>query len=213
MQVCASLNEAHALGLIHRDIKAANVLLCERGGVPDVVKVVDFGLVKDTKGQDGVNLSGVNTLTGTPLYFSPEAIRAPETIDARSDLYSLGVLGYYLVTGMRLFDGENLLEICSHHLQSKPVPPSKRLGRPVPEDLERLILKCLEKEPASRPQGAAALRQALAACRDAGGWTEAQASEWWRDPKSHPRAAPIGEAPTQVLPERGEKTEAVRGST
>ncbi len=210
-QVCASLSEAHGLGLIHRDIKPANVLLCERGGVPDVVKVVDFGLVKDTKGMDGLNLSGSGTLTGTPLYFSPETIRAPERTDARSDLYSLGVVGYYLLTGQRLFEGGNLMEICSHHLQSKPVPPSMRLGRPLPEDLERLILKCLEKEPAARPQDAAALRQALGDCQDAGGWTEESACRWWRDSKSRERAPPAREVPTQVLPGHGLKTEVMEG--
>lgn len=179
-QVCASLREAHAVGLIHRDIKGANVILCERGGMPDVAKVVDFGLVKDTVSQDSATLSAANTITGTPHYLSPEAIRSPGAVDARSDLYSVGVLGYYLLTGKRLFESDSVVEVMSHHLHTTPTPLSARTPRPVPRDIEEAIMSCLEKDPARRPQTAQALMDALEASETAGIWGEAEARAWWR---------------------------------
>jgi serine/threonine-protein kinase len=179
-QVCASLAEAHGIGLIHRDIKGANVLLSVRGGIHDVVKVVDFGLVKDIENISDATLSGAQTITGTPLYLSPEAIRTPDKVDARSDLYSLGVLGYHLVTGKQLFESENFVEICSHHLHSQPIPPSARVARAIPKDIEGLILMCLEKEPSRRPKDASSLLKALEACAGSGDWSEEEARTWWR---------------------------------
>jgi serine/threonine protein kinase len=109
-----------------------------------------------------------NVVQGTPLYLSPEAIKAPDEVDARSDLYGLGAVGYYLVTGTHVFGGEATVEVCGHHLHTRPQPPSERLGRPVPAGLERLILACLEKDPARRPASAAELRDALADLDDVG---------------------------------------------
>jgi serine/threonine-protein kinase len=180
-QVCASLAEAHAVGLIHRDIKPANVILCQRGGMHDVVKVVDFGLVKDIAQRESIAVSAANVVTGTPLYLSPEGIRSPEKVDARSDLYAVGAVAYYIVSGKQLFDSQNFVEICSHHLHTVPERPSRRLGRPLPADLEGLILLCLEKDPARRPKDARALSEALGVLADAGGWSEADAAAWWAE--------------------------------
>jgi serine/threonine protein kinase len=184
-QVCASLAEAHRSGLIHRDIKPANVVLCERGGIQDFVKVVDFGLVKDIVAETDPNVSSANTITGTPLYLSPEAIRAPETVDGRSDLYAVGALGYYLLTGTPLFQSANVMEICNHQMNTAPQSPSERIGKAQPHDLEAVILQCLEKNPATRPQDAEAVCEALAACEDAKHWSTAEAAKWWSANKAN----------------------------
>jgi len=199
-QVCGTLTEAHGVGLIHRDVKPANVILCERGGIPDVAKVVDFGLVKDLEHADG--LSKVELIAGTPLYLAPEAITSGE-LDARSDLYALGAVGYYLLAGRNVFEGRTVVEVCSHHLHTLPVLPSERLGRPLPPMLEALILSCLEKDPGRRPRSARELDQALAACEDVGEWTEQDARDWWarqkvqsRPPRESEEAAAISATPT-----------------
>jgi serine/threonine-protein kinase len=177
--VAGALTEAHEVGLIHRDIKPANIILCRQGGVYDFPKVVDFGLVKDLEEVGGVGLTRADTLAGTPLYLSPEAVTAPDRVDARSDLYSLGAVGYFALTGTNVFSGKTLVEVCSHHLHTPPEPPSARLGRDVPDDLERLLLQCLQKDPAKRPPGAHELMCQLEACADFGGWTGDEAREWW----------------------------------
>ena len=178
-QVASALVEAHGVGLIHRDIKPENVILCERGGIPDVAKVVDFGLVKDLERGADARLTQANVVQGTPLYLSPEAISDPDAVDARSDLYSLGAVGYYLLTGTHVFSGKTLVEVCSHHLHTAPDPPSHRLGAPVPADLEELLLACLAKEAAERPFAAAVLRDALRTLESAGSWTDDTARHWW----------------------------------
>lgn len=208
-QICASLGEAHAGGLIHRDIKAANVILCERGGTHDFIKVVDFGLVKDLEGLGDPGVSAANTITGTPHYLSPEGIRSPASVDARSDLYAVGVLGYLLLTGKQVFEAASFVEICGHHLHTRPVSPSVRLGRALPQDLEVLILSTLEKDPALRPASAAALSSRLERCAASGTWGEAEAAAWWRKrggvgAESAPAPDPWarGDAPT-VTPSAG----------
>ncbi|MFY9551954.1 MAG: serine/threonine-protein kinase, partial [Thermoanaerobaculia bacterium] len=144
-QVCEALGEAHRVGLIHRDVKPANILLCERGGKPDVAKVVDFGLVKSVSGSEaGVTLE--NTVPGTPHYMPPEALRTPDQIDARSDLYALGATAYFLLTGAPVFDGPPT-EVFAQHLKDGPVPPSKRSGGAIPPTLEALVLAALAKNP------------------------------------------------------------------
>jgi serine/threonine-protein kinase len=178
-QVAASLVEAHGIGLIHRDIKPANILLCELAGAPDVAKVVDFGLVREVDRGGDASLTTAGTLTGTPLYMPPEAITAPETLDARTDLYSLGAVGYYLLAGADVFAGRSVVEVCGHHLHSEPVPPSERTDAPVPADLEALLLACLAKKPEERPDGASDLRRRLRACEGFGSWTDLAAREWW----------------------------------
>lgn len=183
-QVAGALSEAHGIGLIHRDIKPANIFLTQQGGVPDVAKVLDFGLVKQVEQRDLQQstieaLTHDNSVTGTPQYMAPEAITSPELIDARTDVYALGAVGYFLLTGQHVFTGRTLVEICSHHLHSMPALPSKRASAQVPEDLERLILACLEKDPARRPQSARALQSSLRACRDARAWSEEDARRWY----------------------------------
>jgi serine/threonine protein kinase len=179
-QVAGALGEAHGVGLIHRDIKPANIILCQRGGAPDVAKVVDFGLVKDLDDVRAPEVSALNVIKGTPLYLSPESIRSPETVDGRSDLYALGAVAYYLLAGRNVFEAATVIEVCSHHLHTPPEPPSHKLGRPLPAQLEALILACLEKEPVRRPASAQALVDALLACDDVGTWGEAEALAWWR---------------------------------
>jgi len=194
-QVCGALEEAHRAGLIHRDIKPANILLCERGGVPDFAKVVDFGLVKSVKGaSDGVTVE--NTVPGTPHYMSPEALTTPDSIDGRSDLYALGAVAYFLLTGQVVFGG-SAMQVFGHQLRSRPVPPSKRLGRRLPAKLEALVLAALAKEPDERPESARAFRDALLACDDVPSWDERRAAAWWRD---------RGAALRRARPEESEKS-------
>jgi serine/threonine protein kinase len=179
-QVCGSLAEAHAIGLVHRDIKPANVFLTQRGGVPDFVKVLDFGLVKVRDAQGGAELTMAESTLGTPLYMSPEAVEHASEVDVRSDLYSLGAVGYFLVTGEALFDSLTLGEVLMHQVKDLPPKPSERLGRPVSPDLEELLMRCLAKNPASRPANARELDDALARCRSATDWTRDLANDWWR---------------------------------
>ncbi len=209
-QVAGALAEAHALGLIHRDIKPANIVLTERADEPDVVKVVDFGLVRSL--ESGHNESvAANVVTGTPMYLSPEAISAPETIDGRADIYALGAVAYFLVTGEHVFEGGTILELCSRHLVTPPIAPSARLGRPLPTDLEALILKSLAKERDDRPASAVALRTALLGCADATKYDPRAASSWWA---AHRAAAPgtahrgdiSASAPTMAVDLRGRRT-------
>jgi serine/threonine-protein kinase len=179
-QVGGALAEAHALGLIHRDIKPANIILTERADEPDIVKVVDFGLVRTLERNQGD--SGVDTaIIGTPLYLAPEAITSPETVDGRADLYALGAVAYFLLTGKHVFEAATTVEMCSKHIVEAPVSPSKRLGKPLSTDLEALVLACLAKDPGVRPASAAALRAALLGCRDAERYDVETARAWWRD--------------------------------
>jgi serine/threonine-protein kinase len=179
LQVVGALGEAHGVGLIHRDVKAANVILCQRGGVYDVAKVVDFGLVKDLDAAESVALTQAQTIAGTPQYLAPEVLTSPDRVDARVDLYALGCVGYLLLTGTPLFEGRTSVEVCSHHLHTAPEPPSRRLGRGLPPDLEGVVLGCVEKDPTRRPRDAVELGRALEACRGVGGWDQAAAAAWW----------------------------------
>jgi serine/threonine-protein kinase len=117
-----------------------------------------------------------NAITGTPLYLAPETVTAPASVDARTDLYALGAVGYWLLTGTHVFGGRSIMEVCAHHMHSVPEPPSARLGAPVPADLEAVILSCLAKRPEDRPASAQVLRERLRACAAAGLWTNARAS-------------------------------------
>lgn len=163
-QIAGALAEAHDVGLIHRDVKPANVLLCSRGGMKDFVKVLDFGLVKQMGVTDPA-VSRTDAIAGTPLYMAPESILSGADIDARVDLYALGAVGYWLVTGTSPFEGGNLVEICSHHLHTPVTPPSERLGAPVPQALEQLLLRCLAKSRDDRPRSARAVAELLQACQ------------------------------------------------
>ncbi|HEY3204944.1 MAG TPA: serine/threonine-protein kinase [Thermoanaerobaculia bacterium] len=187
-QVCEALAEAHGIGLIHRDIKPANILLCERGGLPDVAKVVDFGIVRDVTASDA-RLTGADHVIGTPEYLAPETIRDATSADPRSDLYALGAVAYYLLTGKPVFAGKGPLETIHHHLQTEPEPPSARLGWALPARLEALVLACLAKDPNQRPESARALLEALDACDDVPAWDETQARRWWREHAARKSAA------------------------
>jgi serine/threonine-protein kinase len=177
-QICGSLIEAHTMGLIHRDIKPANVIVCEQGGVPDVVKVLDFGLVKDTHNPHEGELTASTSFLGTPLYASPEAVKGEE-ITAASDMYAVAAVGYYLLTGTDVFGGSTVMEIGAGHLYKEVEAPSQRLGKPLPATLEQLILQGLAKDPAARPRDARAFRQSLGRC-EIGPWPEAEAVAWWQ---------------------------------
>ena len=178
-QICGSLVEAHGAGLIHRDIKPANIMLCEHGGMCDFIKLLDFGLVKAVDGRQQAQATRNEGLTGTPLYMPPEAIQQPSLVDRRSDLYAVGAVGYFLLTGTPVFMGGTLVEICRHHVDTAVESPAARLGKTVSPDLEALLLRCLAKAPADRPDNAAELINLLAACRVAAPWTDADAQQWW----------------------------------
>jgi hypothetical protein len=174
--VAGALGEAHEHGLVHRDIKPANILLGPRGGEPEVAKVLDFGLVLATTSD--AQATNLNAMMGTPLFMSPEAMKNPERVDARSDLYSLGAVAYYLLSGHPVFEGESALDICGQHLHAAPRPLAD-LVPGVDAELEKLVLSCLAKDPAERPASARALREALARCPSRAQWNNDLATRWW----------------------------------
>lgn len=181
--ICGALIEAHSIGLIHRDIKPANIMLCSQGGEPDVVKLLDFGLVKELAVTGDASLSVAATLVGTPQYMAPESILTPDTVDARADIYALGAVAYFLLAGDVVFTGRTIVEVCYQHLHQEPTTLSER-GITVSSDLERLVLACLAKRPEDRPQNAAELRRRLEACAAVGAWDAERAQQWWRSHRS-----------------------------
>jgi serine/threonine protein kinase len=180
-QVCASLEDAHQNGLVHRDIKPANIVVSRVGAAWDFVKVLDFGLVKlegARQSEASVRLTDEQNVSGTPGFIAPEVVLGAST-DHRVDIYSLGCVAYWLVTGKLVFEGPSAVKVMSDHIHSEPVPPSKRSPQPIPAELERLILDCLEKDPDKRPASAAALSARLLAIPLASPWTLEQAEKWW----------------------------------
>ncbi len=175
-QVCSSLAEAHGKGLLHRDVKPSNVMLTELGGVYDVVKVLDFGLVAQVKA--GQVADDGRAIVGTPMYLAPETIRVRGSASARSDIYAIGAVGYQLLTGTPLFELDRVEDVLRAQLETFPERPSERLGKPVPEDLEVLVLGCLAKDPDDRPESAAVLRDLLQQL-DVPPWTSRDAELWW----------------------------------
>ena len=179
-QVCAGLAEAHALGLIHRDLKPANVFVAVLGGETDVVKVLDFGLVKMTKDPGAAALTTDMTVSGTPLYMAPEQATADRSLDARADIYALGAMMYYSLTGQPPFQGDTAFAVMIAHSRDPVVPPSQ--VRPdVPHDLEEVVLRCLAKKPGDRYPSVKDLGAALDACTCAALWGPRQADEWWEN--------------------------------
>jgi serine/threonine protein kinase len=179
-QVCESLADAHAAGLIHRDIKPANILACHWGLKWDFVKVLDFGLVKarwSLGSDEQITTEGV--VAGTPAYMAPEAALGGRALDARVDLYGVGCVAYWLLTGDRVFAGRTPMELILNHVKTPPVPPSERVSWPIPESLEKLVLQCLAKDPEERPESAEWLGDRLAECRVSPRWTPRRAREWW----------------------------------
>ncbi len=177
--VALALDEAHSVGLIHRDVKPSNIMLARRGGADDVVKVVDFGLVKRLQDDDDPETSDTRSIKGTPHYLSPEGVNTPDEVDARSDLYSLGAVGYYSLTGRPVFEADTVFEVCMQHVQAAPAALSEARGEPIPKELERLILSCLAKRKDDRPESAQALADALDQL-DLPRWTRADAERWWQ---------------------------------
>jgi hypothetical protein len=181
-QMCHSLSEAESCGLVHRDIKPANVFLCHYGEEFDFVKVLDFGIVKATHdtAETGVALTRELAVHGTPAYMAPEQALGAADLDGRADIYATGCVGYWLLTGQLVFEASAPMAMLLHHTQSVPVPPSARTELPIPDALDRLILSCLAKDRALRPQSARELSRRLAEIQVAGDWTEDMAREWWR---------------------------------
>lgn len=188
-QICGSLSEAHGKALVHRDIKPANIMLTSRAGIHDFVKVLDFGLVKAVDARAATALTTAGSWAGTPLYLAPEAISHPDDVDARSDLYAVGAVGYFLLTGTTVFEGGSVAKIIQQQLNEEVTPPSTRLGRPVAPDLEAVLLACLAKSPEQRPQTAGDLARALSRCACANDWTNEDAEAWWKQ---------VSEASTQA---------------
>jgi serine/threonine-protein kinase len=179
-QAASSLLEAHLNGLVHRDIKPRNIFACRMGTEHDFIKVLDFGLVKlsaTERTQTYLTREGVTT--GTPAYMAPEIALCRRDIDGRADLYSLGCVGYWLLTGHLVFEADSAMAMAMAHVQKQPVPPSLRTGIEVPGSLERVILRCLEKDPARRPETARELLDLLAECNDIEPWTQRDAERWW----------------------------------
>jgi serine/threonine-protein kinase len=179
-QVCGALREAHAAGLIHRDLKPSNIFAARRGGMDDVAKLLDFGLVRSAATVGAANLSAEGQILGTPLFMSPEQARGDRELDGRSDIYSLGSVAYHLLTGRPPFDAESGIAVMIAHARD-PVPPPSRLQPGIPEDLERVVLRCLAKDPSERFTDVEALEQALGECACAGDWDRSRAARWWQD--------------------------------
>ena len=177
-QICGALQEAHSVGLIHRDIKPANIFASQRGGVYDVAKLLDFGLVKELNDKADAGAK-YGSFSGTPLYMSPEQASAYEEVDGRADIYSLGAVAYYLLTGQPPFTSKNVLELLAAHRNSEVAPPS-HLATAIPADLDQVILKCMAKKASERFQDAASLMAALDGCSVAQHWGAEQAANWWR---------------------------------
>ena len=180
-QVCDSLGEAHAKGLVHRDVKPANIHVGQVALEYDFVKVLDFGLVKEVKRPNATDtrLTVEGMTVGTPTYMAPE-LALDEPFDGRADLYAVGCVMYFLLTGQVVFESDNVMRILVRHIEEKPVPPSRRTDQPIPRSLDDAVLACLSKDPAARPPNAAALSDALAAAEaDIEPWTQEQAAAWW----------------------------------
>ena len=182
-QVCSSLQDAHVNGLVHRDIKPANVVVSRAGTTFDFAKVLDFGLVKlDTarnSEDDAVNLSTEGSAGGTPAFMAPEVVLGVADTDHRVDLYALGCVGYWLLTGKLIFEGGSVVEVMFHHAHTPPPRPSTRSELPIPAPLEDLVVECLEKDPARRPTSAEAVSTRLDAVSLESAWTVERAERWW----------------------------------
>jgi serine/threonine-protein kinase len=182
-QVCHSLADAHARGLVHRDIKPANIYVCRMGLEYDFVKVLDFGLVK-VNGQSSAQqmqtlMTADQRTTGTPAYMAPEIILGEKNVDRRADVYALGCVAYYLLTGQLVFEADTPMKMLLQHVQAEPIPPSQRTELPIPRELDELVLACLQKDPDKRPQNAEVLLRMACDCKCSEGWNSDLAKAWW----------------------------------
>lgn len=192
-QICWALNEAHSHGLVHRDIKPANIFAAYRGGLYDIAKLLDFGLVRSNLHEPN-ELTMVGSVTGSPLFISPEQVTGEAEADPRIDIYALGGVAYFLLTGTPPFQDEKPMKVMIAHVNAEPEPPSKR-KRGVPKDLEAVVLKCLQKEPQNRYESADELLTALEACASASTWNEQEAEQWWGMNEEARLVDPLAEDP------------------
>jgi serine/threonine-protein kinase len=183
-QVCHSLAEAHARGMVHRDIKPANIFVCRMGLEFDFVKVLDFGLVQTRRHDPATaiteTLATAQQLIGTPAYMAPEMILGRDDVDRRADVYAIGCVAFYLLTGTRVFPDANQMQVLVDHVHAEPVPPSSRLGRPLPKEVDKLVLDCLRKNPDDRPNDAAELLARITSHQLGSQWSGAHAKAWWQ---------------------------------
>ncbi len=198
-QACGSLGEAHQKGLLHRDVKPANIMLCERGGIYDFVKVLDFG-IGVFRDEPEKNLSDKNRqyIIGTPGFLSPEAIQGSDRMDVSSDIYSLGAVAYYLLTGKRIFEEKSLQKLLLCHIQENP-PPLSSICHHLSPDLEIVIMSCLEKEKSKRPQSAEKLRDMLLKCQRAGKWRQSGAEKQWKKIMEESKISPVKEKRSTII--------------
>ena len=208
-QACHSLAEAHERNFVHRDVKPANIYTCHYGLDYDFVKVLDFGLVMD-RHPTPEELEDDRRFVGTPAVMAPEMVRFQAPVDARTDIYALGCVGYWLLTGKSVFDASTRHDLLIMHAHQKPIPPSKRVGLELHPELETLVMRCLEKNPNRRPQSARELGDTLAALRFEHPWSEERAELWWKrsleraSTAEHSRSAPAGAADDEQAPVRTE---------
>jgi serine/threonine-protein kinase len=205
-QVCASLDEAHSVGLVHRDIKPANLYVCRYGIEFDFVKILDFGLVKSSGPLTDATLTAAGAFAGTPGYIAPEVALGSADVDWRADIYGLGCVGYFLVTGAPVFERASPIEMLFDHARTPPISPSQRARRVFPAGLDETLLACLEKDPRNRPQSAEQLSEALGAITLESSWTADDARRWWlrhSADRARPRSAAAPESAPRLLARRG----------
>jgi serine/threonine-protein kinase len=178
-QVCAALAEAHARDIVHRDIKPENVMVCRYGGEYDFVKILDFGLVKHISEKHSRDLTRTLRILGTPLYMAPERLRNPADVDARADIYAVGALAFLMLTGRKLFESSDDLELTSKVLNDEPPRLAQAAPQPIPLELDLIVNACVEKKRELRPQRVADLVEALDALAAEHRWTQREAQEWW----------------------------------
>jgi serine/threonine-protein kinase len=180
IQACSSLEEAHRAGLVHRDIKPANLYICHYGLEYDFLKVLDFGIVKSTRDRQVATIDTISEFTsGTPGFMAPEIAMGAKDVDGRADIYALGCVAYWLVTGRLVFEEETSIATLLAHAQKQPIPPSQRTEIPVPPAFERVIMACLEKDPNRRPQNSADLARTIFESGAHRTWTPESAERWW----------------------------------
>jgi serine/threonine-protein kinase len=194
-QVCDSLAEAHENGLIHRDIKPANVFVCRYGRAVDFIKVLDFGLAKSRKpiGGEDPKQTQENVISGSPAFMAPEMVLRDQPVDGRTDLYAVGCLGYWLLTGQLVFEAETAMKMMMDHVQTPAVAPSSYSEFNVPDSLDRVILDCLQKDPRLRPENADELVERLESCDASEPWTNQRSKKWWNThmPKETAEPEPV----------------------
>jgi len=180
-QVCRSLAEAHAIGLVHRDIKPANIYACRMGIEYDFVKVLDFGLVKhEDRSAAPTLLTNDPIIMGTPGYMAPEVILGGVDVDRRADVYAVGCVAYFLLTGELIFDADTPMKLLLDHVQKEPLPPSCRTEQPIPREIDDLVRACLHKDPNRRPQTIEDVLELVCRCRTADEWDQSAAKRWWQ---------------------------------